>query len=86
MNACRLSRAAGQDLLEIIDWIAAANPDAAIAAASRFSGGVRFWPVGRYLVIYRPAVDGIDIVRVLSGYRDIASLLAPRRRTPRREG
>lgn len=109
MNACRLSRAAGQDLLEIIDWIAAANPDAAIRMRDRLdaaftrlaarpglghlrndlvapAAGVRFWPVGRYLVIYRPAVDGIDIVRVLSGYRDIASLLAPGRRTSRREG
>jgi plasmid stabilization system protein ParE len=37
--------------------------------------GVRFWPVGTYLVIYRPAEPAIQIVRVLSGYRDIATIL-----------
>jgi plasmid stabilization system protein ParE len=37
---------------------------------------VRFWPVGRYLVIYRPASMQIQIVRVLSAYRDVAAILA----------
>lgn len=36
---------------------------------------VRFWAVGTYLVIYRPIGDAIQIVRVLSGYRDIAAIL-----------
>lgn len=39
--------------------------------------GVRFWPVATYLVIYRPSGRGIQIVRVLSGYRDIAAILNP---------
>ena len=39
--------------------------------------GVLFWPVGTYLIIYRVAGQGIEIVRVLSGYRDIAAIFAP---------
>src|SRR5579872_3533412 len=36
---------------------------------------VRFWPViSHYLIIYK-ATSPIEIVRVLSGYRDIADLL-----------
>jgi len=36
---------------------------------------VRFWPFKwHYLVIYKDC-DPIEIVRVLSGYRDIASVL-----------
>lgn len=37
--------------------------------------GVRFWPVGTYLVVYRPTSETVQIVRVLSGYRDIATIL-----------
>ncbi len=37
---------------------------------------VRFWPVGRYLIIYRAASRGIEVVRILSGYRDIAATLS----------
>ena len=35
---------------------------------------VLFWPVKSYLVIYRDAKP-VEIVRVLSGYRDIAAIL-----------
>jgi len=41
--------------------------------------GVRFFPVSRfrkYLVFYRSVADGIEIVRVLHGARDIATILA----------
>lgn len=41
--------------------------------------GVRCFPLSRfknYLVFYRPAADGIDIVRILHGVRDIPSILA----------
>jgi plasmid stabilization system protein ParE len=37
--------------------------------------GVLFWPVGSYLV-YRIAGQTIEIVRVLSGYRDVALILS----------
>jgi toxin ParE1/3/4 len=39
---------------------------------------VRFFPVSRYpnhLVFYRPLEDGIEVVRVLHGARDIESIL-----------
>jgi len=36
---------------------------------------VRYWPIYSYLIVYDPAVKPIEIVRVLSGYRDLAKLL-----------
>lgn len=36
--------------------------------------GLRSLPVGNYMIFYRQARGGIDIVRVLHGARDIASL------------
>ena len=41
--------------------------------------GLRVFPVSRfkkYLVFYRPVADGIEILRVLHGARDIHELLA----------
>jgi toxin ParE1/3/4 len=32
--------------------------------------GLRFYPVGNYLIFYRPGDDGIILVRVLHGARD----------------
>ena len=32
------------------------------------------FPVGNYLVFYRPAIDGIEVIRVLHGARDIPEL------------
>ena len=39
---------------------------------------VRFWPLYTYLVVYRADTTPLQILPVLSGYRDIAALL----RTP----
>lgn len=36
---------------------------------------VLFWPVGRYLIIYRADRRPIEVVRVLSAYRDVSGLL-----------
>lgn len=36
---------------------------------------LRVWTVHSYLVIYRPDTRPLQVVRVLSGYRDIAGLL-----------
>ena len=36
---------------------------------------VLFWPVGRYLMIYRGDRRPIEIVRVVSAYRDVTPLL-----------
>jgi toxin ParE1/3/4 len=41
--------------------------------------GIRYFPVSRfrnYIIFYRPVADGIEIVRVLHGARDIATILA----------
>jgi len=35
---------------------------------------LRVWPVGQYLIIYRPETKPLEIVRVVSGYRDLAAL------------
>lgn len=36
--------------------------------------GLRSFPVGRYLVFYFPLPDGIDIVRVIHGSRNIEDI------------
>jgi toxin ParE1/3/4 len=36
--------------------------------------GLRSFPVGSYVVFYQPIKDGVEIVRVLHGSRDIPSL------------
>lgn len=35
----------------------------------------RFWPVYSYLIVYRPDVTPLPIIRVLHGARDVADLL-----------
>lgn len=37
---------------------------------------LRSFPVSNYLIFYRPRSDGIDIVRVLSGFRDLPDFFA----------
>ena len=37
---------------------------------------VRFWGVYSYLVVYRGEQSPIQVVRVLSGYRDLAAILS----------
>jgi toxin ParE1/3/4 len=36
--------------------------------------GLRSLPVGDYLVFYRPMRDGIEVARILSGYRDLDAI------------
>jgi toxin ParE1/3/4 len=36
--------------------------------------GLRSFPVGKYVVFYRPIDDGIEVVRVLHGAQDISAL------------
>jgi antitoxin ParD1/3/4/toxin ParE1/3/4 len=35
----------------------------------------RFWPVHSWEIIYRPDTDPLEIVRILSGYRDLPRIL-----------
>jgi antitoxin ParD1/3/4/toxin ParE1/3/4 len=37
---------------------------------------LRFWPVRRYLVIYSPDTNPLEIVRVLIAYRDVRKVLS----------
>jgi len=93
-----LTRRARLDLIEIADYVAERNPDAAdrlierLLAACHMLGrrpglgrrrrdlvptrdDIRLWPVGRYLIVCRGRQDGIQVVRILSGQRDVAALL-----------
>lgn len=38
---------------------------------------IRSWAVGEYVIFYQPAPDGITVVRVLHGSRDLPPLFAP---------
>jgi len=53
----------------------AGNPYLGHVRRDLTSKQVRFWAVYSYLVVYDPATRPLEIVRVLSGYRDIAALL-----------
>lgn len=39
--------------------------------ADEFAANLRCFPVGNYLLFYRPVVGGIELIRVLHGARDI---------------
>ncbi len=39
-----------------------------------YGPGIRSSVVGRYVIFYRPMEDGIEVVRVIAGDRDIRSL------------
>ena len=93
-----LTQRARLDLLDIADYVANRNPDAADRLIERLQDAcqmldrrpalghtrldlapehddLRFWPVGRYLIVYRTRKSGIQVVRILSGQRDLAKLL-----------
>ena len=91
-----LTPAAGDDLSEILDFIAADSTEAALRVHDHFvevfqllaaspraghrrgdltSRPVRFLPVYSYLVVYLADVEPLQVVRVLSGARDIERIL-----------
>lgn len=37
-----------------------------------------FWPVGKYIIVYRPLRDHIEILAVTQGSRDIPTYLRKR--------
>ena len=43
-------------------------------ARDELDSGLRSFLVGSYLIFYRPTDEGIEVVRVLSGYRDLDAL------------
>ena len=38
------------------------------------AAGLRSFPVGRYVIFYRSIQDGIDVIRVLHGSRDLEAI------------
>ena len=56
----------------------AAHPRIGHARMDLTDRPLRFWPVARYLVIYREEVGKpVEVVRVLHSARDVAALLEP---------
>ena len=51
------------------------NPQLGHLRRDLTSKSVRFWSVYSYLIIYDPVSRPLEVVRVLSGYRDVAALL-----------
>lgn len=51
------------------------NPGIGHARSDLTGEAVRFWPVFKYLVIYRPGTQPLQIVRVLLGRRDVKHIL-----------
>ena len=46
--------------------------------ADHLGRSLRTFPVDNYIIIYRPAEQGIEIVRVFHGYRDLESFFGRR--------
>jgi toxin ParE1/3/4 len=40
-------------------------------ARPELAADLRSFPVGNYVLFYRPIADGVELVRALSGHRDI---------------
>ena len=45
------------------------------AGHARLGPDVRSHPVGRYVIFHRKVPGGIEVIRVLSGYRDISGMI-----------
>jgi toxin ParE1/3/4 len=43
---------------------------------SEILSGLRSFPLDQYLILYTPTNQGVDILRVVSGYRDLLALFA----------
>jgi len=61
------------DLVEEKCTLLARSPDIG-RVRDELAPGLRSFPVGKYVIFYRRAKGGIEIVRVLSGWRDIPAL------------
>lgn len=53
--------------------ILAANPELG-QLRGEFGSDIRLFSVGNYAIIYRPFTQGVEIVRVASGFRDLDAL------------
>ena len=46
-------------------------------ARDELGAKIRSFPIGNYVLFYQPIEDGIEIIRVLHGARDIEALFSP---------
>lgn len=66
-----------EKLLDACDALAR-NPRMGHGRADLTNKSVLFWPVDRYLIVYRVNPDHIEVVAVTQGSRDIPSFLRER--------
>jgi plasmid stabilization system protein ParE len=69
-----LARYVLHELREAFRFLAA-NPEAGHRRTDLTDAPVKFWTVFSYLVVYDPAKRPTEVLNVLHGARDIASLL-----------
>lgn len=94
MSAVRLTRAATQDLTDVMSWIAGDDPIAAERYVRRLQRAVqllgvmpemgrrrdelapdlRSFPVEQLVLFYRVLPDAVEVLRVVSGHRDVDAL------------
>ncbi len=94
MRTIKIAAAAQTDLVEIAEYIAQDNPEAArkiikeitskfaLLRDNPFIGreqnkilvNLRSFAVKKYVIFYQPLDDGVEILRVLHGSRDIENL------------
>jgi len=69
--------AAADDLLDDVDATCTRLADAPHSGRLReeLAPNLRSLPVGNYVIFYRPEVDGIVVIRILHGARDLPELL-----------
>ena len=65
---------AADQVLRRIDSVLAMLADTPLAGRARpeLRPEIRSFPVGNYIIFYRVMPDAVDVVRVLSHYRDIS--------------
>jgi len=42
------------------------------------SRAVLFWPVHSFMIVYRPASEPLEVIRIVSGWQDLACVLTER--------
>ena len=65
------------ELLSAMDWLSR-FPESGHSRADLTERQVLFSPVHRWLIVYRRGVRAIQVVRVLSGWRDLRTILGRR--------
>jgi toxin ParE1/3/4 len=73
----RDNRPAADRLLDLLDEksrMLAQNPQIGMARED-ITAGVRHFPVGRYLILYRDIGDGVEVVRYVHGMRRLRDLV-----------